>query len=1467
MYEPRIPPEPPPSRQGQRDWLLPFACGAFGILFDVPEATIYGLAAAALVVVCSLQSVSHYGAPLLDSGAGKTIFGMSQVGLLDGESIEPSTDRTPLQGPWGGAVAADFQGTYRFLRERLSCLVVKSMHVAVVSVYAVCVGSDHGENVILFDSRGYMIFDAQLSAREIAALRNSTGLWNSGEQRHGVYPVDLLGSTPVCVMTPVPLNRARVVHFCTAHASDKTMQWHRKNSLNCQFNDAEQVACRKVCPGCVQGGMIATRKDHYSSQRSIPAIAGNCFELDRAGKFGESLHVGDTKSFGGYYYFSLLVDLYTHRLYPLFTRTKEAKEFVQVLRRHFVEWPEHMLNPEQTRPLWRFIRCDDDTTFVSQEVKAFLSLTPGLRYSVEPGPAYYHVSQGHVERSIGHVEHKANVLLMQAGLPIQFWVHAVEYVCFTHALNPHSTIQTSPMLLETGLKADFRYLHPFGARCWVWVSLAARYANVKKREDVTAKMGQPYAYMARFVGYVNPRLCFPHYYVRRELSANAWGPLQASRNLIFESEDGFSADLSPTEPRFLELLRIRYPRRFAKEQSLRQLVESGTDDQLAEAFAETRPGTADDWDLDPAPTDLVVPLQGDTVLANDPFAVLGPPPPPTGLETSMDVRLSHPESLEYFAVIDPLPQPPAGLETAMALAADVIDTIFSQALPEGEPPLDARVEPIGVAETFTPDELLAAPTEPLPTAVLEEFAATAQVPVPSRRSRQRVTPRQVEGRTPTTVAVEPPTPSALPDTLRVITRHCSRKNNARFPVQRLVGAGHSSVRRVKFTLPTETIPRVAVERPFTEGPYGLRNRVTRVLPLLRQRVPAHGSADFVPEHRQPEYHHPFRPLDEYEGDMVELLAEVNQANYYHVFRLNYKDDPDVPRWFADALNHRDGRWREALYKEMDKMETNCIFLLVPDRGQPRVRTNWLFEIKDDDTHKARLVGRGDMMKPGIHFSADGETFATNVQPTSIRKTLSIAAKLNLLMRGGDIDGAYLVTRAKERVCVYTPEGYYCPPGYVFEVDGNLYGFRTSAKCFSDKFDECATAAGFVAYPEDRKWFHKYHSDGRLTMMLVHSDDFRIFAHSTHSEEYASFVAVLGKHGFGVKETTDKPFVGVMIRRDAEGNYTADQSEYVDAIVAKVEQIMGITILLRDCPHPRQPQGRFKETDTSAQPSKADCKSTWWSTEHDKLSQLPATSQSARAAALAVAAAKVDICPYGETIGKLHYVATHTGVTIAHDLSVLSRYTLDPGPKHVEYLLHMLGYLKRTRGSCLKFKTVLGQFEDGLVTPEVLSHLQLKFYVDSGLHSCADTGRAMECYLGFLGDSLISWSSHRQACVATGTCESELMALTRLCKDQVVSWRRLLDRMRITQAPTIIYEDNLSVVHVSKMGNEIPKLLRHIDLAQLFFQYLSNMGAIKVEHIVSKKNLADIGTKYVPTEDFVMYEGDLVSPITWTTNTT
>ena len=543
-----------------------------------------------------------------------------------------------------------------------------------------------------------------------------------------------------------------------------------------------------------------------------------------------------------------------------------------------------------------------------------------------------------------------------------------------------------------------------------------------------------------------------------------------------------------------------------------------------------------------------------------------------------------------------------------------------------------------------------------------------------------------------------------------------------------------------------------------------------------------------------------------------------EHNHYEMFahalrinRMNYKDDPSIPRFFYQAMQHQP--WIVSVNKEQTNLEKHCTFWIEDDTGQPRIPLMWIFEIKDDGTLKSRLVGRGDMMKAGVHYQ-DGETYCGNVNAASIKIVLKLAAMLNLEMIGGDIEGAYLITRTKTPIAVHTPEGYYCPPGKVYMVYGNLYGLATAGNTFSTSFDECVTAAGFTSSPWDPKCFWKWHPDDKVTIIMAHSDDFRCFYDPAHKDEYTTFSGLLEKKNYKIKITTDKPFVGIQISRDADGNYYMDQAFFKRQIgkLAKLENLKSPPQIPHFC----------EELPLTAQ---------------DGLSFVEDTLTPAQVA-------EVKLFPYRTIIGSIQYVQVHTGITTMYATSVLSRFTNDPGPRHIKYAQRLVAYLVGSADDRLVFRRL--PFTMSRTLP--IKELQLSFYVDADL--AGQTGRhSQECYIALLGGDVVAYASHRQTTISTGTMESEVKAICTVAKCEVVHQRKLLEAIGFAQAPSVIYEDNSAVTTVSKTGH-LAKGMRHLPLWLTWIQELQHDGIINTEVVKSSENLADLGTKYLDKLTFI-----------------
>ena len=148
--------------------------------------------------------------------------------------------------------------------------------------------------------------------------------------------------------------------------------------------------------------------------------------------------------------------------------------------------------------------------------------------------------------------------------------------------------------------------------------------------------------------------------------------------------------------------------------------------------------------------------------------------------------------------------------------------------------------------------------------------------------------------------------------------------------------------------------------------------------------------------------------------------------------------------------------------------------------------------------------------------------------------------------GGDLEGAYLVTRANPDYPEYikTPEGYTIPKGTCMQAVGNLYGFPTAGQNFSLEFDKCVKECGYTNTPWDLKFFIKW-KDNKPMLLIAHSDDFRWFGDKAQLSEWKLLVDTFEKHKYNVSDVTDSEFVGIQITRDKEYNYFMNQTRMID----------------------------------------------------------------------------------------------------------------------------------------------------------------------------------------------------------------------------------------------------------------------------------------------------------------------------------
>jgi len=168
-----------------------------------------------------------------------------------------------------------------------------------------------------------------------------------------------------------------------------------------------------------------------------------------------------------------------------------------------------------------------------------------------------------------------------------------------------------------------------------------------------------------------------------------------------------------------------------------------------------------------------------------------------------------------------------------------------------------------------------------------------------------------------------------------------------------------------------------------------------------------------------------------------------------------------PMTYRAALDAEDAeQWKEAILKEMASMESHegftCVAKVPEDASMIGIR--WVIRRKlmangTIDKWKVRLVGSGDLQKPGDYYDITSPV----IDSASIRHSLGLAVSHDLEIAVLDIPTAFLTCPLHETLCMRLPEGEW-PDSYgqarpLIKLNNDLYGIKeASREYYEDVFD-------------------------------------------------------------------------------------------------------------------------------------------------------------------------------------------------------------------------------------------------------------------------------------------------------------------------------------------------------------------------------------------------------------------------------
>ena len=498
---------------------------------------------------------------------------------------------------------------------------------------------------------------------------------------------------------------------------------------------------------------------------------------------------------------------------------------------------------------------------------------------------------------------------------------------------------------------------------------------------------------------------------------------------------------------------------------------------------------------------------------------------------------------------------------------------------------------------------------------------------------------------------------------------------------------------------------------------------------------------------------------------------------------------------------KDPNWRQAMSEEYDALVRNGTWELVsPDGITNLVGCRWVYRIKRNsdgsiNRFKARLVAKGFHQRPGVDYH---DTFSPVVKPTTVRLVLSLAISRGWSLKQLDINNAFLQGSLSETVFMEQPPGFVDQdkPSFVCKLHKAIYGLKQAPRAWYYELRHFLLASRFHNSHSDTSLFI-FQSAPHVLYLLVYVDD--IIVTGSNDAVLSQFVSSLAKR-FSLKELGDLSyFLGVEVISHKHG-LLLSQRRYITDLLTRLHM------------HEAKPV----------------------------LTPLPS---SASAVSLKSGLPLPDPTIYREVVGSLQYLSL-TRPDVSFAVNKLSQFMHHPTDTHWILVKRILRYL-------------LGTLNKGLLLRRD-SPCSLHAFADK-LHAFSDADWAgnkddyssTSAYLVYLGSNLISWSSKKQKTIARSSTEAEYRSVAATAAE--LSWVcSLIQELGVAlPTPPVIYCDNVGATQLS--SNPIfHSRMKHVAVDYHFIRDQVQSGRLRVAHISSADQLADLLTKPLSTSQFQFF---------------
>ena len=518
-----------------------------------------------------------------------------------------------------------------------------------------------------------------------------------------------------------------------------------------------------------------------------------------------------------------------------------------------------------------------------------------------------------------------------------------------------------------------------------------------------------------------------------------------------------------------------------------------------------------------------------------------------------------------------------------------------------------------------------------------------------------------------------------------------------------------------------------------------------------------------------------------------------------------------PKSLKEALSRPDAdKWIAAAADEIEAHLKNKTWELCRlPAGKKAIGSRWVFKIKYNtdgsiERYKGRIVAKGYAQRQGVDYT---ETFAPTARFAALRSVIALAAIEDLELEAIDISTAFLNGDIDSEVYMEVPEGVQThhendDHKLVVRLLKGLYGIKQGPRIWARKLHSELANLGFERLECDHSVFI-YKRDNIRIIIPVHVDD--LLLASKIKEALANFKAELGKR-FKIRDLGPvKQILGIQLERDRQSrSISLSQTHYIEEIIK--EHIGDVPFNGTHIPMDDLNTVLVKGPSTE---------------EESKLME------------------RVD---YRALVGKLLYLSIATRPDIAFAVGVLCRYNDCPGPQHWNAAKRVLRYLHQTKLLKLTY------------SPSNSAEI-FTVYSDADLGGDPRTSRSTAGYVTKIGTGAVSWGSRLQKFTALSSTEAEYTTASAAATE--LMWMRyfLEECGYDLTSPSVLFMDNASAIQVAK-NPEHQSTMKHVHREYNWIRENVEQGLIRVAHVPSAENVADIFTKPLKRPSFTRLRDEL-----------